>query len=167
MSSLHATYHWGKDGLEAVLMRTTPSGADDRFYWEHAGRREYAFRFRFTEPDAPLSVPTRMGQEAMRPLLVRLVDGKGDGILPLASPLIALDGEGLILSAVYPDGDDMIVRFFEADGKRRKATIRIALAKRLERVTLLGEAIEELPGTSKGWAVEVAPYEIVTLRATR
>jgi hypothetical protein len=167
MSSLHATYHWGGNGLEAVLMRTTPSCADDRFYWEHAGRRQYAFRFRFTEPDAPLSVPARMGQEAMRPLLGRLVHGKGDGAFPLGSPFVALDGDGLILSAVCPDGDDVIVRFFEADGKRRRATIRMALARRLQRVTLLGEALEDLPGTLEGWAIEVGPYEIVTLRATR
>jgi len=167
MSSLHATYHWGKTGFEAVLMRTTPSGADNRFYWEHTGRRQYAFRFRFTEQDAPLSLPTRMGHEAMRPLIARLAHGKGDGAVPLASPLIRLDSEGLILSAVYPDGNDMVLRFFEADGKRRKATVRVALAERLERVTLLGEPIEELPRMSEGWAIEVGPYEIVTLRATR
>jgi hypothetical protein len=65
-ASLHPTYHWGRDGLEAVLMRTTPSGADPRFCWEHAGRCEYAFRFRFTNPHASLAEAVAMTKRNTR-----------------------------------------------------------------------------------------------------
>jgi alpha-mannosidase len=164
MASLHPTYHWGRDGLEAVLMRTTPSGADPRFYWEHAGRREYAFRFRFTEADASLAAPARMGQEAMVPIAVY---GPGEFRLagPAAAPFVEIEGGDVILSAVHPDGAaSAIVRFFEAGGAARAVTVRVAEAAALEKVNLLGEpAGERVDGAAM--TLQVGAHEIVTLRA--
>ena len=166
MSSLHATYHWGRAGLEAILMRTTPSGADPRFFWEHAGRREFAFRFRFADADAPLSRPSRMGQEAMCPLVVAKVGGPGLAALPPGRSFVELDGEGLILSAVHPaeDGDGIMVRFFESAGKPVRAIVRVEGASGMERVDLLGKSLESLPVADHAAALDVGPHKIVTLR---
>ncbi len=169
MSSLHPTYHWGEAGLEAVLMRTTPSCADDRFFWEHAGRREYAFRFRFAGDAADLGVPARMGQEALCPLVARTVSGDGLAEFPAGRSFIGLGGDGLILSAVHPaeDGDGVIVRFFDAAGRAQTATVRVEGAASLERVDLLGTPLGGGPTCGDTAEVAVRPYEIVTMRVRR
>ena len=167
MSSLHATYHWGRAGFEAVLMRTTPSGADPRFFWERAGRREFAFRFKFVDPDGDVTAASRMGQEALCPLVA---GPAGDGCpdLPAGAGFVELEGDGLILSAVHPaaDGDGLIVRFFESAGRAQTVTVRVRGASSLERVNLLGEAMDE-PTSGDRAEIEARPYEVVTLRARR
>ncbi len=167
MASLHATYHWGAGGLEAVLMRTTPSGADPRFFWEHTGRLEFAFRFRFTAPDESLAFPTRMGQELVCPVVAASPGGPGLPQLPAGVPFVDIDGDGVVLSAVHPDADTggIIVRFFEACGSAQTVTVRVRDAGALERVDLLGAPIGEAAVQSGEVTIQVRPHEIVTLRA--
>lgn len=169
MSSLHATYHWGRAGLEAVLMRTTPSGADGRFFWEHAGRRVFPFRFRFLRADGDLGAAARMGQEALCPPVVRTVSGQGLPEFPAGRSFVDLGGEGLILSAVHAaqDGDGIMVRFFESAGRTQTATVRVEGATSLERVDLLGASLDRAPTSGDTAQVEVRPHEIVTLRVRR
>ncbi len=167
MASLHATYHWGAGGLEAVLMRTTPSGADARFFWEHAGRLEFAFRSRFTAPDESLAAPARMGQELVCPVLAASPGGAGLPALPTGAPFVDIDNDQVILSAVHPEAatGGIIVRFFEASGSAQTVTVRVRDAAALERVDLLGASTGEAAVQSAEVTIELRPHEIVTLRA--
>jgi hypothetical protein len=167
IASLHATYHWGRDGLEAVLMRTTPSCADDRYFWEHAGRREFTFRLRFTDPNASLAAPARMGQEALCPVVVHTPAGSGLPGLPPGCPFVEIDSPTAVLSAVHPDptSDGVTIRFFETAGTAQTVNVHVRGAGRLERVDLLGRPESAEASECEQITVQVRPFEIVTLRA--
>lgn len=169
ISSLHPTYHWGRRGLEAVLMRTTPSCADDRFFWEHAGRCEFAFRFRFAEADVSLAAAARMGQQALCPVVVGAPGGSGLPWLLAGSSLVEIDGPTVVLSAVCPDPDTdgILVRFFEAAGREQTVDVRVRGAVRLEQVDFLGVPTGESQTAGDSMRMRVGPWQIVTLRALR
>lgn len=169
ISTIHSTYHWGKNGLEAVLLRNTPSGMDDRYFKENCGLLEFSFRFRFTGADAGLAVPAKLGYQKLMPIVAKLLKGRGTDTFPVGESFIRLEGENVILSSVFPgeNEDTLFVRFFEANGEIEKVKIRIPCAKRLERVSLLGEVIEEIPEAGEGWTIEIKPYEIITVKANK
>jgi alpha-mannosidase len=123
----------------------------------------------FGEPDCPLSVAAQMGQQEMVPIAVLNAAPNGSAPVPPRTPLVELDGDGLILSAIKPAdrGEGIVLRFFEAAGAATRARVTVAGAQRIERVDLLEEHVEDLAAKDGTAILDVRPYEIVTLRAVR
>lgn len=94
--------------------------------------------------------------------------GEAAGTLPGWGGMLHMDEENLALSAFYADGDTMLLRFYETDGKRTQACIHLdtdlccAVPE-----NFIGQA-DGRTVTCDGGAIrlQVEPHEIVTLRLT-
>ncbi len=79
-----------------------------------------------------------------------------------------LDGEGIRLEVVKKaeDTGDLIVRFYEAKGRRSEAILTLDTEWDVEEVNLLEEPQKNL-GRAKTLTMELGPFEIKTLRLQR
>jgi len=89
-------------------------------------------------------------------------------VFPVSQKALLLEPHNLIVTALKKaeDDDSMILRFYEAEGNRFDARIRLACPIQTAHRTNLVEEIEsKIPVTSDG-SVELAvgPWEIVTVR---
>lgn len=94
--------------------------------------------------------------------------GEAAGTLPGWGGMLRMDEENLALSAFYADGDTMLLRFYETDGKRTQACIHLDTDLRCAvSENFIGQA-DGRTVTCDGGAIrlQVEPHEIVTLRLT-
>lgn len=94
--------------------------------------------------------------------------GEAAGTLPGWGGMLRMDAENLALSAFYADGDTMLLRFYETDGKRTQACIHLDTDLRCAvSENFIGQA-DGRTVTCDGGAIrlQVEPHEIVTLRLT-
>ncbi|MFJ3421855.1 alpha-mannosidase [Streptomyces sp. NPDC086082] len=106
---------------------------------------------------------------------VNLPERRVAGAVTEVVPLVALDHEGVVVSAVKLADDrsgDLVVRLYEAHGGRAHVTLRVegAAAGGAVPADLLERPIAdaELPVWNEdGFALDLRPFEIVTLRVTR
>ncbi len=98
------------------------------------------------------------GVERSQPLLVVPVDADS----PVRGPLLAVQPEGVMVTALKPsrDGKAWIVRLFNASGQAKKAGLRSAAP----RATWLSNLAEERLSPITG-PIDMAANEIVTLRS--
>jgi alpha-mannosidase len=161
----HPGFHWGANGLEAVLLRTSPSCGDDRFYWENSGKQQYHFRFKFGSAEDK-GWASDFGQQLLCPVVTAELPLAGcPGDLPNADRFVRLEEDNLILSSVYPDQDHVILRFYETMGRAVQAHLNVQGMEQMVRMTLDGKVLQTVVKSGAGWSIPVEPYEIVTLRA--
>lgn len=94
--------------------------------------------------------------------------GEAAGTLPGWGGMLRMDEENLALSAFYADGDTMLLRFYETDGKRTQACIHLDTDLRCAvSENFIGQA-DGRTVTCDGGAIrlQVEPHEILTLRLT-
>ena len=108
----------------------------------------------------------RAGYELNSPLRAMAAQNH-DGSLPSVHSFVALEPANLLLTALKQaeDGGDLILRFYEFEGKKTAA--RITLPSGVAEVweaDLMEHAGEKLATDGKTVAVAVNPYEIKTLR---
>ncbi len=106
-----------------------------------------------------------------RNLPLRLLDGVGDGTV---EPLVTVDASGIVVEAVKlaEDGSgDVVVRLYEAYGRRVRGRLTagfdvtgISTTDLIER-QVAEPALRSVDGASA--ALELRPFQIVTLRLTR
>jgi len=78
--------------------------------------------------------------------------------------LLSLAPGNLIFTSFYCEGQEYVLRFYETEGKKTKAIIRLAReTTRIYRTNLLGKQREEIY-PSNPITTRVKPWEIVTLR---
>lgn len=125
----------------------------------------YNFRFSLSSDrgDWRAARSYRAGLNFNSPLMaVSVLDEVSRKSLPPAGSLLAVEGDNLVLSAVKKashDGD-LVVRFFEIQGRRAETSLELLGRKRPMREANL---LEEASGTERS-AVAVAPHEIKTVR---
>lgn len=94
--------------------------------------------------------------------------GEAAGTLPGWGGMLRMEEENLAITAFYADGEAMLLRFYETDGKRTQACIHLD-------ADLRSAVSEDFIGQADGRTVtcdggtirlQVEPHEIVTLRLT-
>ncbi|ALX65850.1 alpha-mannosidase [Microbacterium sp. XT11] len=83
-------------------------------------------------------------------------------------PLVSVDGEGIVVSAVKladDDSGDVIVRVYEALGRRAAGVLEIGFEHREVREVSLIE--DELESPRRGGELQLRPFEVRTLRIAR
>ncbi len=89
------------------------------------------------------------------------------GELPSEFSFIEISPNNLILSALKKaeDSDEVILRFFETKGEATLARVEVFREiKRVALVDLLEREDKDIPFTSRGFILQVNPFEIVTLK---
>jgi len=111
----------------------------------------------------------RAAYELNTPLLARN-ERNHAGSLPAVHSFLALEPANLLLTSLKQaeDGGDLILRFYESEG--RKTSARVTLPPGVEAVwdaNLMEQAGDRLPSDGATVTVAVGPYEIKTLRLHR
>jgi alpha-mannosidase len=95
------------------------------------------------------------------------IQADSSGELPSEFSFIEISPNNLILSALKKaeDSDEVILRFFETKGEATLARVEVFREiKRVALVDLLEKEDKEIPFTSRGFILQVNPFEIVTLK---
>jgi alpha-mannosidase len=112
----------------------------------------------------------RRGYELNNPLIARVEKAHGGG-LPPARSFVEVGPSNLIVTALKQseDGDDLILRFYESQGKAVTATIRTALPFKsaVETNLLEQESGGGIRTDGKTISLSVKPWEIRTIRLRR
>lgn len=147
-----------RHGLASVLLRTSPSCGDPEFIWHNAGKQAYSFTLRFSSPDETAVARHKRAYELLQPLVVSAIDqqsSEGPKIIPHA---IEVAGDGVILSAMYPESRGIVVRLFEANGEKTNVSISSPNVTSIRRINILGNDSKPVYDISS-----INPYEIQTL----
>lgn len=158
----HPAFRHAGDDLEAVLLRTAPSCGDPRMMWENAGRTTWSFRLEPTAAEDPASgTIAELADRAWR--VPRIIPAAGAS----AERVDALTNEGdpVRLSAMYLDGDQVVVRLVNQSAT--PADVRLSGAVVTGRAVLAdlsGEARGTLEPQDGVLAVTLAPWRIQDLR---
>jgi alpha-mannosidase len=110
----------------------------------------------------------RAGYELNVPLRV-LAEGVGGGDGPISASFLEVDAPNVIVEAVKKaeDGNDIIVRLYEAEHKAAHARLRFGFPIRAAaEVNLMEEEARPLTVRSEGVTLEFRPFEIKTVRVT-
>jgi alpha-mannosidase len=85
------------------------------------------------------------------------------GVLPPAGSMLSMNADNVIVTGVKraEDDNDLVIRFYEADG--RKTHVEPKLAFDVGRVATVN-LIEDRIADEKGLAVDLRPHEIRTLK---
>ena len=103
------------------------------------------------------------------PLDLVAVQKASGGVRPASQSFFSVDQPNLIIDTVKKaeKEDALIVRLYEAHGDRGRVTFRTALPVRsVAAADLLERTLHELPVQDGAVTLEVAPFEIVTLKLT-
>ena len=110
----------------------------------------------------------RAGYELNVPLRV-LAAGVGGGDGPISASFLEVDAPNVIVEAVKKaeDGDDIIVRLYEAEHKAAHARVRFGFPIRAaSEVNLMEEEPAPLSVRRDGITLDFRPFEIKTVRVT-
>lgn len=112
---------------------------------------------------------TQRGHELNYPLLV-IVDTPHEGELPATHSFLQVEPSNVIVEAVKKaeDSDNLIIRMYEAIGKRCSA--KISLARPVDAVhqtDLLENDLKEMPTDGKSFEVPMGAYSIETFKLIR
>jgi len=160
----HPGVVFADNGLEAVLMRTSPSCGDHRYFWENAGRQVYRFSFIATGGDWQADGLIRRADQLLRAPVSCWVEAPGGGDLPASASFLAVESETGVLSSLAPnaDGNGFFVRVFESAGSGSPVVLTGPLAERdgAQLVDLLDRVQED----GDGRRFDLAPWRIQTVR---
>ena len=119
--------------------------------------------------DAIAGNVTREAYALNVPLRVAETDAH-DGPLPRSASYLSVDAANVLVEAVKQaeDGDEIIVRLYECEGRDAQATIRFGFPVRaVSAVDLMEENPTPLDITEGGVTVDFTPFAINTLRVAR
>jgi len=111
----------------------------------------------------------RRGQELNQPFVVRMLPVNQVGILPRAKGFFGVDGSGVIIDAVKlaEDGEGLIFRLYEANGKAENATMTFfRKPERAAATDLLEKEKGDLNLKDDRLELSFRPFEIKTVRVT-
>lgn len=166
----HPGYFYGDDGLAAVLMRTSPSCGDKRFFWENAGEQAYRFSLFPTGPLWQDANPFDLAANVLRVPRHHVVDAQDGGNLPLSQSCLSLDAQTAVLSSVASNQIDgtINIRVFEGAGTTGTVSLKGPLVDeaRVELVDLIGHDAQSIASASE-YRFELPAWRIQTLRVAR
>lgn len=118
VATTHPGFCFIDRGLEAVLLRTSPSCGDTRYYWENAGEQMYRFAFYPMGADWRGEGAIAQAQRHLRQPVSRYIDGSAAGSLQAARGFLTVDSPSAILSSLSRNvaTEDVDIRIFEARG---------------------------------------------------
>ncbi|MAS33869.1 MAG: hypothetical protein CL610_07675 [Anaerolineaceae bacterium] len=163
ISTPHTSFYHDGDYLEAVLLRSSPSCGDLRFYWENAGEQVYDFTIRPTEADWRHADAQRLASADFRSPVTQLVTAQ-QGELPATQSLLRVDGA--VLSALYPgqEGGQTVARFYETQGRNTGVELSGPLADaQATAVNLLEAGGSPLAGQPGDWQTDLPAWRIQTV----
>ncbi len=171
IATLHPGFYYDDaHGLQAVLMRTSPSCGDHRLFWENAGEQTYTFTLLTGDADWQQADAQRLAMHIHRPPIVQITSRAGNGSLPDSQSLLRLEGESVQLSALYPAGAQagIVVRLVETAGKTDTVTLQgpMAAENKASATNLLEEDPHSLTKEADGWSLSLAPWRIQTVLLT-
>lgn len=168
------THHPGfvhdDNGLEAVLMRTSPSCGDARYFWENAGEQVYRFSLVATASDWQEEGFIRTAVHILRPPATLWVESTGHGDLAPPASFFEVESESAILSSLAPNADrhGFFARVYESGGKISQVAITGSLAEAdettVELVDLLDRPQDALVNGGRGRQFQLTPWRIQTIR---
>jgi hypothetical protein len=166
----HPGFYHDHRGLQAVLMRTSPSCGDHRLFWENAGQQQYQFVLLPGDADWRQADSQRVTMQILRPPVVRIASSAGDGSLAANQSFLRLEGEGVQLSAAYPSEtcDGVVVRIVETKGATDAVSLSGPLVAENEAFTsnLLEEDLQPIAKQGDGLGLYLEPWRIQTILLT-
>lgn len=167
--SHHPWYHHTLEGLEAVLMRTSPSCGDGRLFLEQAGEHTFAFSYYPGDQDWKKANPQQLASSRLKPPVYHFVKGGGKGVLPSAHSFLTIENEQFALSCLYPgpSANTTIARIWETTGHPGKVRFSGPLSEHLAlAVDFMGEGGQPLDGKPGFWEFDVPAWGIRTVLFT-
>jgi hypothetical protein len=112
-------------GLEAVLLRTSPSCGDTRYFWENAGEQVYRFAFHAMGADWRSEGAIALAQRHLRRPVCRYVAEHDAGSLPVAQGMLTVESSSAVLSSLSRNvaTGEIDARVFEAQGENATVTL--------------------------------------------
>ena len=169
--SADGNYYWFKEpgALGHVLLRCLRRvpGTWEVFTgdaWSGAGVHTFAYALRFHGGNWREADPQRRSAELRHPPTVVRPDCPGEAQLPATHSFLRLEGPAL-LSACYCEGETLIVRLYEHEGRGGEATLTLDRSlTSAQAVDLRGRPME-VPVRVSGQQVYITlrPWQIVTL----
>ncbi len=148
-------------GLEAVLLRTSPSCGDTRFFWENAGEQVYRFAWFPTNGDWRAAGAIARAQQHLRPPVTAWVEPDGAGSLPAEHAFLGVSPTSAVLSSLSRnvDSGDVDIRVFESQGTATMVTLNGPLVEGgspIEAVDLRGRRVAEaaMPFDLPAWRIQ-------------
>ncbi|HAS83476.1 MAG TPA: alpha-mannosidase [Verrucomicrobia bacterium] len=159
-------YRVRENVIDLCLLRSPSNPAPDA----DAGHHDFTYAFFPHAGDHVTGGVIRAGYELNVPPFVRPL-----AHVPAPRPeegrsVVSMDTENVILETVKyaEDSDAVILRLYEAHGKRTRTRLRTSVPiKQVMRTNLLEEPELELPCTQDEIRFEIGPFEIITLALTR
>lgn len=154
-----------KDGVLRLTLLRSPT-----YPWPEADQGEHRFRYALHVHHglfAGEGVPA-LAEAFNSPL--RLHAAHGDGRSAKIAALFDLEGEGVTVESVKKaeDDDDVIVRLWETQGRRTRATLKLpGDFTRVASVDLLEREASPVACEAGAVSLEFAPFEIRSLRLAR
>ncbi len=149
--------------LSLLRSPTWPDPAADR------GRHEFTYSLYPHAGSWSEAQVVRRGQELNQPLVVRTLPVNQVGILPRAKGFFAVDGSGVILDAIKlaEDGEGLIFRLYEANGRAENATMTFfRKPERAAATDLLEKEKGALNLKDDLLELSFRPFEIKTVKVT-
>ena len=113
---------------------------------------------------------TRFGWGLASPLLVELFEADPDGGLPRKLSFFRVDRENVKILAVKAaeQGEGLIVRLFENEGRATRVEIEVPLLKNMQAVLtdLAERAVKPLACTGSRVSLEIGAFDLATVRIT-
>ena len=160
----HPAFHHDGSELEAVLLRTAPSCGDPRMAWTNPGRTVWSFTLLPVDADWREADVPELADMAWRVPSV-VVAGA-----PQHVDLLCNEGDTVRLSALYLDGDEVVVRLVNQSGRDQTARLVGAAVGAEGLLTDLdGRPQRAVAAVDGVLAVTLPPWRIQTIRlgATR
>lgn len=139
-------------GLEAVLLRSSPSCGDTRFFWENAGEQVYRFAWYPTGSDWQEANTIARAQPVLRPPVTAWMDGNESSAastLPQEASFLQLEPASVVLTSLSRnvESGDTDIRVLAASGRDEAVTIAgsLLIDTHLDAVNLRGETVAEAP----------------------
>ncbi|MFV0504184.1 MAG: glycosyl hydrolase-related protein [Lachnospirales bacterium] len=163
-----------KPVLQPILLSHSCTCHGDGYIWNQPGKHD--FKFSMTSSKWEDVSGNKMAIESNHPLDVCIQENKSEGVLPILKEtfsFISTENENIIITAIKKpedvNGKNIVIRFYEAEGRPSKENIKITLPKELsienvEEVNLIENATEEyLEVNNNVITVPASPWSIETI----
>jgi alpha-mannosidase len=111
---------------------------------------------------------TRHGWDIAQPLIGKVVQAEGKGLMPSSFSFFSLDSDHVKIITVKraEDGRGLILRLYEDAGIAGSAWLTVELfdSIRALRTDISEHDLEELPSNGNSLGLEFSPFQIITLR---
>ena len=126
----HPGFCFDDRGLEAVLLRTSPSCGDMRFFWENAGEQIYRIALYPVAGDWQAAGTIARAQRHLRRPVTALVEASGSGARDVAAGFLTVESDSALLSSLSRNvaTGNVDLRVFEATGHDTTVTFGGELA---------------------------------------